>query len=566
MPHWPRCIPIVFTLVLGGMASGAPAGAGSDLGRSLAEDGDPARGLDACASCHGSDGGGSEEVAAPRLAAIGAGYLARQIQNFRNGNRKHPIMQLWAELLTEAEIEAVAKYYQQLPPASQAQVPRGLDPKDGEWLALFGDWANRRLPACVQCHGPVGVGVGDHFPALAGQPYNYLVGQLAAWTTGERKGDPLGMMAAMNPRLSVAESQAVAAYFASQPAAPAVARAQRIDSGGEMPDAAGLRPPQDPASKADGEAAAAPAEVHQGPLPHLGRVQSGGDVPAGGLFRPPPRDQIPEGPFGDMVRLGEAIFLHTDSHRVSGKYVGNAQACEGCHLDAGRLADSAPMWAAWVSYPAYRNKNKEVNTMIERLQGCFKYSMNAQDSRAGGPPAAGSRTIHALLSYMYWLATGAPTGDQAMAGRGFPKLAETDSGFDSERGAKVYADKCAICHGDDGDGGWAAGEMVFPPLWGEQSYNWGAGMHRINTAAAFIAANMPLGNFIELTAQEAWDVAAFINSHERPQDPRFNGDLAETKRGFHGSKYDYYGVRKGPSGRLLGEPPPSSAANSDATP
>ena len=69
--------------------------------------------------------------------------------------------------------------------------------------------------------------------------------------------------------------------------------------------------------------------------------------------------------------------------------------------------------------------------------------------------------------------------------------------------------------------GYAGTEMVFPPLWGAHSYNWGAGMHRINTAAAYIKANMPLGNYLALTDQQAWDVAAFMNSHERPQDPRY---------------------------------------------
>jgi thiosulfate dehydrogenase len=194
--------------------------------------------------------------------------------------------------------------------------------------------------------------------------------------------------------------------------------------------------------------------------------------------------------------------------------------------------------------------------------------MNAQASAAGGPPAAESRTIHALISYMYWLASGAPTGDQAMPGRGYPSLAETDQGYDPERGAEVYVQKCAICHGEDGAGGYgltsAGAEMVFPPLWGDRSYNWGAGMHKVNTAAAYIKKNMPLGNFLSLSDQEAWDVAAFINSHERPQDPRFTGDIAETTRLFHKTEFSYYGKRRGPDGRLLGEASSKGGASDDA--
>jgi thiosulfate dehydrogenase len=167
-----------------------------------------------------------------------------------------------------------------------------------------------------------------------------------------------------------------------------------------------------------------------------------------------------------------------------------------------------------------------------------------------------------LVSYAYCLATGAPTGDQRMPGRGFVKLAEPAQGFDPKRGASVYKEKCALCHGSEGEGQFAQGRVVFPPLWGANSYNWGAGMHRIDTAAAFIKLNMPPGladpvnKKALLSDQQAWDVAAYINSRERPQDPRFSADLAETTKKFHDGKYDYYGRLKKPDGSLLGEGAP----------
>jgi mono/diheme cytochrome c family protein len=179
--------------------------------------------------------------------------------------------------------------------------------------------------------------------------------------------------------------------------------------------------------------------------------------------------------------------------------------------------------------------------------------MNAHASRAGGPPAADSDTIVSLVAYSFWLARGAPTGDATMPGRGYPRLADTADGFDPERGATVYAAKCALCHGADGAGVTdSEGRTLFPPLWGARSYNWGAGMHRIDTAVAFVKHNMPLGLAESLSDQEAWDVAAFMNSHERPQDPRYTGDLAATAAQFHASKFDYYN-RKSPDGYLLGE-------------
>jgi thiosulfate dehydrogenase len=538
------------------------------LAETLVSRGDETRGIEPCANCHQADGGGSEEVGAPRLAAMGAAYLSNQIYNFRNGNRRHPIMAPWAELLTEQEIAAVSAYFAALPPASNAIVPKHLTRKDGQWLALYGDWPNRRLPACQQCHGPLGIGAGEHFPALAGQPYNYLVGQLAAWGTGERTGDHDGMMAAVAHKLSMAEAQQVAAFYASLPAKRATEVAREIGTGERVPSAADLAPPQRAAAGSTAAGAnagkrptAKAAKVHDGPLPHHGRVAAGrAPVADTDYFEPPARGARPTDEFGEMVAMGESIFSNTYSHAVSGKYVGNTQVCDSCHLDAGRLANAAPMWAAWVAYPAYRKKNQHVNTMVERIQGCFKYSMNAQASEAGLPPAADSETVRALMSYLYWLAEGAPTGDRGMPGRGFPQLSKPEQGFDPDRGELVYAEHCAFCHGADGQGGYAGGEMVFPPLWGKRSYNWGAGMHRIDTAAAYIKANMPLGNYLALTDQQAWDVAAYMNSHERPQDPRFTGDLAETTERFHGGEFDYYGKRTGPDGQLLGTTSPMPSA------
>jgi thiosulfate dehydrogenase len=248
-------------------------------------------------------------------------------------------------------------------------------------------------------------------------------------------------------------------------------------------------------------------------------------------FTPPPESAIPDDPFGHMVRRGRDLFINTQQLR--GKFVGNGLNCVNCHVDAGRRADSAPLWAAYTMYPAYRGKNDRVNTMEDRIQGCFRYSMN------GKPPPSGSEALTAILSYHYWLAKGAPTG-VALAGRGYPKLDKPDRKPDIRRGQQVYQAQCAICHAGNGQGRKSEGQYVFPPLWGEDSFNWGAGMHRINTAASFIHANMPLGKPYSLSEQQAWDVAAYINSHERPQDPRNEGDLKSTDSTFHNHQC-YYG-------------------------
>ncbi|MCB9702218.1 MAG: c-type cytochrome [Myxococcales bacterium] len=259
--------------------------------------------------------------------------------------------------------------------------------------------------------------------------------------------------------------------------------------------------------------------------------------PAGGAHLPPDYDAIPEGPLGDSIRRGALIFTDTPKH--AGDYVGDSHSCVNCHLDAGRRADAGPLWAAWGMYPDYREKDHKMNTMEDRLRGCFTYSMNAQGSAKGEPPPYGDPILVDLQAYMRWLATGAPAATE-MSGRGYPAPPKPEGGASKEDGAKVYAEKCALCHGENGEGKTLAdGHVQFPPLWGANAYNWGAGMHRNNTAAGFIKANMPLSQGGTLSDKEAWDVAVFINSHERPKDPRQVGTVAEADAEFHAHDCSY---------------------------
>lgn len=262
-------------------------------------------------------------------------------------------------------------------------------------------------------------------------------------------------------------------------------------------------------------------------------------------FSPPDPGQIPQGPQGDAIRRGQAIFENTGLH--AGDYVGNSMACKNCHLDSGRRAGSSPMWAAWVSYPQFRKKNGVINTMEDRIMGCFRYSMNAPASPSGGPPPAGSDIYRDLQTYFQWLATGAPTGQQ-MAGSGFPMLKVTSAGYDPARGAPLYEQHCSGCHGANGEGAIQDnGTVVFPPLWGSESYNWGAGMARVDLAAAFIKANMPFDDPGKLSEQEAWDIAAFIDSRERPRDPRQTGSIAANAEANFKGQHSFYGKAVGGS-------------------
>lgn len=311
-------------------------------------------------------------------------------------------------------------------------------------------------------------------------------------------------------------------------------------------------------------ASAAPAESGESaaqatPVADAAKERADSSADAGG-FLPPPADSIPDDEFGEIVKKGQEYFLHTSQSLP--QYTGNSLNCVNCHIDAGRRADSAPMWGAYVLYPAYRKKNGHVNTLAERLQGCFKYSMN------GKAPEADSDVIVALSSYMYWLASKAPTGVK-LEGQGYKRLPEPAQEMDLDRGKAVYAAQCAVCHGANGEGRKSAGVTVFPALWGDDSFNWGAGMHQMPNAAAFIKANMPLGKDHTLTDQQAWDVAYFMNAHERPQDPRFTGNVQETREQFHSADDNLYGrtingvvlgAKSVPSGGRLREAPEADAA------
>ena len=250
-------------------------------------------------------------------------------------------------------------------------------------------------------------------------------------------------------------------------------------------------------------------------------------------FSPPLDAAAPHGPLGEDVALGRLIF--TDTARAAPQFVGNDLKCSNCHLDAGRRPMAAPLWAAYGLYPQYRTKNGHVNTFAERVQECFKYSMN------GKAPPAGDRILVAVESYAAFLATGAPHGVK-LPGQGYLKLAQPALPANYTRGQTVFAISCARCHGADGNGQRADGRVLFPPLWGARSYNWGAGMADRQNAAGFISANMPQDQPGTLTNQQAWDVAAYIDGKPRPQDPRFTGSVSETRKKYHDTDQSAYGM------------------------
>jgi cytochrome c553 len=174
-----------------------------------------------CMACHGPDGGGQAAAGFPRLAGLPEAYLRKQLEDFANGTRVNATMQPVVNALSDADRDAVALYYSQLPVPAPAPAPALNDDvaKLGQNLATRGRWSDS-LPGCEQCHGPGGIGVGDHFPPIAGQSAVYITNELQAWKQGSRHNDPLQLMQHVAATLSDKDIEAISAWYAVQPVAP----------------------------------------------------------------------------------------------------------------------------------------------------------------------------------------------------------------------------------------------------------------------------------------------------------------------------------------------------------
>lgn len=222
------------------------------------------------------------------------------------------------------------------------------------------------------------------------------------------------------------------------------------------------------------------------------------------LFAPPSPESIPGDLRGEQIRLGYEMVVNTQEYGK--RYIGNALNCTNCHLDAGLNPNTASFVGISALYPQYRERASRQMTLGDQINECFERSMN------GKPLPPDSVKLTGIVAYIEWLSQNMPPGS-AVPWRGIPRLISTHQP-DSLNGKKVYEKKCAFCHGSDGQGTRAA-----PPVWGQRSYTIGAEMARISVAASFIKANMPRGWGWTVTDDEAFDVAAYINTQPRPDFP-----------------------------------------------
>lgn len=242
-------------------------------------------------------------------------------------------------------------------------------------------------------------------------------------------------------------------------------------------------------------------------------------IPAGRqLWHAPDLAALPATPENDRIRYGRQLIAHTAQYlgpAGSVRQITNGMNCQNCHLDAGTRPFSNNYALVASSYPRFRARSGTKEDVVKRVNECLERSLN------GKPLPTENKEMQALVAYINWVGHQVRKGEK-VKGSGLVELPLLDRAASPENGKAVYVRKCQGCHGPNGQGTKQpqAKEYTFPPLWGKYSYNDGAGLYRISNFARYVKVSMPLGASYDhphLADEEAWDVAAFINSMPRPK-------------------------------------------------
>ena len=401
----------------------------------------------------------------------------------------------------DADLTAIATYLKALPPgenvlpmpavpmrATVATVPATLfTTRGGLGYAQF----------CVDCHRQDGTGVKGIFPPLeqnpaitAADPATLLHITLTGWKTAETAAHPRVYTMPAFTRLSDQELAEILNFMRSswgnnaEPVAASQVKKMRAQ----------LDPKTTDSSKFE--------------TPRLADM----------LASP------------NATQLVRGMRLHLETKALLPQNVGNSLNCTSCHLNAGTVADGSPFVGVSAFFPSYAARAGRAITLEDRINGCFLRSMN------GKPLPADSADMKAMVAYFGWMKKETKPQDK-VAGRGVGKV-DMAIQPNVENGKQVYSTQCAGCHGKDGEGlKQADGSVIYPPLWGDDSFNIGAGMARTYTAAAFVQRNMQIG-FHEkfplgqggLSDQEAVDVAEYFTHQPRPDFPGKVKDWPKDKK------------------------------------
>jgi thiosulfate dehydrogenase len=235
-------------------------------------------------------------------------------------------------------------------------------------------------------------------------------------------------------------------------------------------------------------------------------------------WQAPDETTLNDNPDKEMILYGKDIIAHTAEYfgpkGTIYKASTNGMNCQNCHLDAGTKIFGNNYSAVASTYPKLRARSGKIENINKRVNDCFERSLN------GKALDTASKEMQAITAYINWLGKDVPKG-KSPEGSGLKKIDFLDRAANLENGKSIYIQKCAACHQADGLGtiNEEKTAYTYPPLWGEHSYNDGAGLYRISNFAKYIKYNMPLGATYDnaiLTDEEAWDIAAYVNSQKRP--------------------------------------------------
>ena len=470
------------------------------------------QGLGHCGSCHTPRGIAFQEKAMSDTGSAGKHYLAGEtveewralslrnlwtvedtVQLLKTGqNRFATVSGNMADVIhhstqhfTDADLTAIASYLKSLP-AGKDDLPMptvALTPARAPDTLYSSRGGLGYTQFCADCHRPDGGGVKGLFPPLNGNPgivaanpTTLLHITLTGWKTPQTAAHPRVYTMPGFARLHDDEIAEILSFVRSSwgNAAPPIKPAH----------VAKMRKQLNPST--DDETAFV--------TPRLANLLSAANA-----------DQVVRG-----------MRLHLQTKALLPDNVGSALNCTSCHLNAGTVADGSPFVGVSAFFPSYAPRAGKDVTLEERINGCFRRSMD------GKPLPVASTDMQAMVAYFDWMKMNTVAGDK-VAGRGVGKV-DPAIKPDPVNGKAVYVQQCAVCHGDNGEGlKHADGSFVYPPLWGDESFNIGAGMARTYTAAAFVKRNMPIGMHEKfplgqggLSDQDAVDVAEYFSHQPRP--------------------------------------------------
>ncbi len=229
--------------------------------------------------------------------------------------------------------------------------------------------------------------------------------------------------------------------------------------------------------------------------------------------------------YGRLLVRETARYMGPGHEDPAMRFSGTGMDCASCHLETGVEPGTLSLLQTDLSYPRFSGRDGGDRDLRDRINGCMTRSMNGRELSRDSIEMVSMEMYIKNLYLQYGL-----MGDSKRAPDEPPEFSEPNRRADVEAGQIVFEERCQVCHGENGEGLWETTDpgdgYLFPPLWGPDSFNNGAGMTRVLTAARFIKSRMPLGE-PDLTDDQAYDVAAFVNSHERPQRANLDQDFPD---------------------------------------